>query len=65
MKIVTNGYIFINPNKDEKNSIINNTVLEHKKKYGDNYFRKIEFIFNIQFFDEKKTKQKILRLIVE
>ena len=51
MIIVTSDYIFINPNENEINNIINNTRLQLNKKYGDNYCRKIEFKFNIQLFD--------------
>ena len=52
MIIVTSEYIFIDPIKNEINNFIDNTILEHNKKYGDNYCRKIEFKYNIQFFDK-------------
>ena len=58
MNIVTSEYIFIKPIKKEINNIINNTILEHNKKYGDNYYRKIEFKYDIQFFDKIKNKTK-------
>ena len=58
MIIVTSEHIFINPIKNEINIIINNTIVEHNKKNGDNYCRKIEFKYNIQFFDKIKNKTK-------
>ena len=57
MIIVTSECIFINPIKNELNNIINNTILEHNKKYGDKYCRKIEFKSNIHFFDKIKNKR--------
>ena len=60
MIIVTIEFIFMNPIKIEINNILNNTILEHNKKYGDNYCRKIEFKYNIQFFDKIKNKTKII-----
>ena len=52
MIIVTSEYIFINPTKNEINKFIDNTILERNEKYGHNFCRKIEFKFNIQFFDK-------------
>ena len=47
MIIVTREYIFINPKLNEIKDIIENTRLEHIRKYVDNYCRKIEFKYNI------------------
>ena len=51
MIIVTSEYIFTNPKINEINDVINNTILEHNKKHGDNFCSKIECKYNIQFFD--------------
>ena len=64
MNIVTSENNFINPKINEIKDIIKNTIQEDNEKYGDNYCRKIEFKYNIKFFDKKQNK-KILRLIVE
>ena len=58
MIIVTGEYIFIHPIKNEINNILKNTKLEHNKKYGDNYCRKIEFKYNFQYFGKIKNKTK-------
>ena len=49
MIIVTSEYIFLNPKLNEINDIINNKILKHNKKYGDNYCRKIKFKDNMNF----------------
>ena len=54
MVIGTSEYIFTNPINNEINNIIETTILEHNKKYADNYCRKIEFKYDIQFFDNIK-----------
>ena len=65
MIIITSESLCPNAKLKEIKDIINNTILEHNKKYGDNYCRKLEIKYNIQFFDKIKTKQKKLRLIPE
>ena len=56
--ILTSEYVFNIPKIDEITDIIKNTQLEHDKKYGDNYCRKIEVRCNIEFFDKMKNKTK-------
>ena len=56
--IVTSEIVFINPKLDEITDIIKNTQLEHDKKYGDNYCRKIGVRCNINFFDKIENKTK-------
>ena len=56
--IVTNEYIFLNPERNEINDIIDNTILKHNKKYGDYYCREIKIRYNIKFFDKIKNKTK-------
>ena len=58
MIIVTSEYIFKNPKLNEIKHIINNTIVEHNRKYGENYCRKIEFKYIIQFSDKIKNKTK-------
>ena len=60
MIIVTTEYFLLNPKLNEINDIKNNTIVEHNKKYGDNHCRKIEFKYNINFFDKIKNKTKII-----
>ena len=48
---VTSENIFLNPNLNEINNIIKITIPAHNEKYGDIYCRKIEFEYNIKFFD--------------
>ena len=58
MIIVTSGYIFINPKLNKIKDIIANTRQECDRKYGGNYFDKIEVRCNIKFFDKIKNKTK-------
>ena len=46
---VTSEYIFLNQKLNEVNNFIDNTILEHIKKDGDNYCRKIKCKNNIHF----------------
>ena len=51
-------YIFINPELDELKSIINNNIKDYFEKYGNSYWRRLDYKFNIQFFDEIKKNKK-------
>ena len=55
-------YPLINPELNEIENIINNTIKEYNKKYGNSHYKRLEYIYNIQFFDKKRTKQKIIKL---
>ena len=55
---------YINPDRNSIYGIVNNTILEHKRKYGDS-FRKVEYKQNFKLFDKLKNKTKILILDVE
>ena len=56
--IVTAEHICLNPKLDELNDVKKNTGLEHDKKYGEKYCRRIEVRCNLKFFDKKKNKTK-------
>ena len=58
MIIVTSEYIFTNPELNEINGFVDDTIREHNKKDGDNYCRKIEFNYIIQVFEKIKNKIK-------
>ena len=60
MLIVTSEYIFQNPNLYEINNIIDNTILEHNKKYGDVFCRNINVKYNIKFSDKIQNKTKYI-----
>ena len=65
MIVVAVEYIFINPDRDDICSIINNTILNHIRNYGETY-RKVEWKYNIEFFDiRNKTKNITTRRGVE
>ena len=61
--IVTSEYVFLNPIKDEIEHIIDNTISEHDKKYGENYCKRISIGYNVQFFDKIKNKTKTIQLV--
>ena len=56
--IVTSEYIFNNPKSNERNDIINNTMLERDRKYDGSCCRKVEFKYNNKFFIKIKNKTK-------
>ena len=57
MIIVTSEHVFNNPKLNERNDVVNNTIREHRKKYGDNSLEKgLIMKYNIQFFDKTKYK---------
>ena len=59
MNIVTS--VLNSPKSNEKIYIVNNTIKEHQKKYGNNYVpKKLIMIFRIQFFDKIRNKTKII-----
>ena len=43
-------YIFINPELNEIENIINNTIKGYIKKYGNRCWDRLEKIYNIRFF---------------
>ena len=49
MIVVAIEHVYTNPDKDNIYGILNKTIVEHKKKYGDS-LRKIEVKYNIEFF---------------
>ena len=53
--IESSEYIFLNPKLEEIIDVIDSTMLENKKMYSDNYYRQINFKYNIQIFEEKKN----------
>ena len=55
--IVKNEYIYNYPKLNEIKDIINNTLRDYKNKYGGDYI-KIDFKYNIQFYDKIKNKYK-------
>ena len=49
---------FLNPKLNENFHIINTTIVDLNKIYGGISCRKIEFKYNIKFFDKTKNKTK-------
>ena len=49
MKIIIE-YIFINPDLKEIRNIINNTIKDYIEKYGNKYWRRLDYKYNIRFF---------------
>ena len=56
--IFTNAYDINNPKLDNLTNIIQNTRLEHDKKYGEKCCRKIEVRCIFKCFDKMKNKRK-------
>ena len=56
--IITSVYLFLNLKLTEINDFINNTIIEHIKKYGDDHCRKIEFKNKNISFEKIKNKTK-------
>ena len=42
MTIITSEYVYNNIKLNETRNIVENTLLEHKQKYGANYHRSLE-----------------------
>ena len=55
-------YIFINPELNEIKNILNKTIKDFIKKLGNSYWRRLDYRYNIRFFDKIKIKTKILQL---
>ena len=55
-------YVFINPDLDEIKIIKNKTIKDYIKKYGDSYWKRLDYKYNIWLFDKKRIQQKILQL---
>ena len=53
-------YVFINPELDEIKNIKNKTIKDYIKKYGNSYWKRLDYKDNIQFFDKIKSKTKII-----
>ena len=51
-------YNFINPKSVEIDNIINNTIKDYIKKYDNSFWKRIEYKYNIRFFDKIKNKMK-------
>ena len=58
MIFVTGEYNFPNPKLNEIIDFINDTLVEHNKKFGNICCRKIDFKYNIKLFDKLKNKTK-------
>ena len=54
-------YIFINTELNEMKTFLNNTIKDYIKKYGNSYWRRLDYKYYIQFFDKIKSNQKILQ----
>ena len=50
-------YNYINPDRNSVYGIVNNTILEYYRNYGGEY-RKVEWKYNIKFYDKIKNKTK-------
>ena len=55
---ITIEYIFINPELNEKRNIINITSKDYIEKNGNSYWKRLQHIHNIRFFDENKEQRK-------
>ena len=57
MAAVAIEYDYISPDRNSIYGILNNTILEFNRKYGEGY-RKIECKCNIKYFDKIRNKTK-------
>ena len=55
---ITIEYVVINPEIDEIKKIINNTIKDYIEKYGNSYWRRLDYKHNIRFFVKIKKKTK-------
>ena len=51
-------YISINPDLNKIKNNINNTIKHYIEKYVNSYWKRLEYICNIRFFDKIKNKPK-------
>ena len=51
-------YIFINPELNKIQNVLNNTIKDYIKNYGNSYWERLQNIHNIRFFDKIKNKEK-------
>ena len=49
-------YFFINPELDEIKNIKNKTIKDYIKEYGNSYWKKLDYKYNIRFFDKITNK---------
>ena len=43
-----------------KKNNLNNTIKHYSEKYGNSYWKRLEYKYNIRFFDKTKNKPKII-----
>ena len=61
MIIVTSEYVFNTPKLNDINDIVNNTIRELKKNYGNNSVQnKLIMNYNIHFLIKRKNKTKTI-----
>ena len=51
-------YVFINPELDEIKNIKKNTIKDYIKKYGNSYWKRLDYKYNIRFFDKTKKNME-------
>ena len=51
-------YFFINPELNEVENILTNTIKHCFKKHGNSYWKSLDYKYNIRFFDKIKNETK-------
>ena len=58
MTIITSEYVYNIKKLKETHIIVENTILEHERKYGGYYFKIVKVKFVAEFLDKIKNETK-------